>query len=42
MEIVLLAHAASTVLRWSDALGNIGPFFFPQDDGVAFGVAVRW
>ena len=42
MEIALLAHAASTVLRWSDNLGNIEPFVFPQDDGVAFGVAVRW
>lgn len=42
MEMFLVAHAASTAMRWSGALGNVEPFFFPQDDMLAFGVAVRW
>lgn len=42
MEMLLLAHAASTALRWSGTLDSVEPFFFSQDDGIAFGVALRW
>lgn len=42
MEALLIAHAASTAMRWMDTESNIEPFFFPQDDGIAFGVAMRW
>jgi len=42
MEALLIAHAASTTLRWTDTESNIETFFFPQDDGIAFGVAMRW
>lgn len=42
MEMILIAHAASTALRWSGTPGNVEPFFFPQGDMLAFGVAVRW
>ena len=43
MEALLIAHAASTALRWSGTVSNdVEPFFFPHEDGVAFGVAMRW
>lgn len=42
LEALLVAHAASTAMRWSGTVSNLETFFFPQDDGIAFGVAMRW
>ena len=42
MESLLVAHAASTALRWSGTVGEIEPFFFAREDGIAFGVAIKW
>ena len=42
LESMLVAHAASTALRWSGTVSGVEPFFFPQEDGLAFGIAVRW